>query len=152
MNKKGQVYLIAGIIVVSIIIGFVAIVNYAKKGQTQIITDMKDELKIETQKVLEYDLAQSQNKIQQFGKDYSDNAGSDIELYFITGETSDLNAYKYLNGAETDVSSNLTIDESNNKIIFDIGGTDYEFNLGSGNNFYFVVSQEIKGERFVETG
>ncbi len=152
MKKRGQYYLIAGIIILSILIGFLVIVNYTKKGSTDIVEDMGDELKIETQKVLEYDLVQGEEKMRQFGKDYSTYVGSDIELYFITGENPNIKAYKYFSNIEIDVTEDLTIDEVEDKIFLEIDEIAYEFELTSGENFYFLVSKEIEEERFVATG
>ena len=155
MNKKGQFYLVAGLIIISIIIGLIAMVNYTKKSQTIIVNALDAELKIETQKVLIYDLGHVGETMREYGVDYSSHLGSEIELYFIIGEDLNIDAYQYINGIETNVSeideASLTIDTINNKIILDLSGVDYEFVLVSGKNFYYLISQEIKGEYFVAT-
>ena len=147
-NCRGQFYLVAGMIIISIIIGLVAIANYIEKSQTMIVNDLKEELKIETQKVIEYGAAQ----MNQYGIDYSSHLGSDIELYFIMGVDPNIEVKKYVNG---DVDLNvpgLTIDNINDKIIFTLDEVDHEFDLMPTENFYYLISQEIKGERFVATG
>lgn len=149
MNKRGIFYIVAGIIIISIIISLIAIVNYIQKSQTVIVNDLKEELKIETQKVLDYDISNGQNKINQYGKDYSKHLGSGIELYFIMGEDSNINAYKYVNGNETSLADPEVIGD---KIIFTLDEVDYEFDLMPSENFYFLILQEIKGELFVATG
>jgi len=157
MNKRGQFYLVAGIIIVSVIIGFIAIVNYADRGQTIVVDDMREELKIETQRVLDYDLSHvGETLIDDFGVDYSKHIGSDIKLYFIKGEDPNIDAYEYVNGIKKDVDvldyASLIIDSVNDKIILTLEGIDYEFDLYEGSIFYFLILQEIKGERFVATG
>ena len=147
MNKKGQFYLVAGIIIISIIVSLIAISNYIQKGQTIIVNDLKEELKIETQKVLEYDT--SGNQMNQYGIDYSSHLGSNIELYFITGAEPNIVATNYTNGV---AGSPIGLTPEGDKIIFTLDEVDYEFDLMPSENFYFLISQEIKGELFVATG
>ena len=153
MKKRGQFYLVAGLIIISVIIGLIAMVNYTKKSPTFLINDFSKELKIETQKVLENEAVMGGNPMHQYGIDYSSHIGGYVELYFIKGIDPNIEAYKYVNGIETIVTENLTVDEGgNNKIILDLSGVDYDFDLKGGMNFYYLISQEIKGEYFVETG
>ena len=149
MKKRGQFYLVAGIIIISVIVSLVTISNYIQKSQTVIVNDLKEELKIETQKVLEYEASQGGNPMNQYGLDYSKHIGSDIELYFIMGEDPDVEAYKYINGNETQLADPEVVDE---KIIFNLEGINYEFDLMASENFYYLILQEIKGECFVATG
>ena len=53
-NKSGQFYLIAAIVIISVIIGFTSIANYSKKKSSEKMNDLRDELQIETSKILEY--------------------------------------------------------------------------------------------------
>jgi len=149
MNKRGQFYLVAGIIIISVIISLIAIANYIQKSQTVIVNDLKEELKIETQKVLEYDIGHAGETMREYGVDYSKHLGSGIELYFIMGEDPNIRAYKYVNGVETPMDDPAVVD---GKIIFTLNEIDYEFDLMSSENFYYLISQEIKGECFVATG
>ncbi len=149
MNKRGQFYLVAGIIIITVIVSLIAMMNYVQKNPTIIVNDLKEELKIETQKVLDYDISNGQNRIEQYGKDYSNHLGSGIELYFIKGVDPDINAYRYVNGFETPMDDPEIVD---GKIIFTLNETDYEFDLMPSENFYYLISQEIKGELFVATG
>jgi hypothetical protein len=152
LYKKGQFYLIAGIIIISVIIGLIGVVNYVKKSQTVLVGDLKEEIKIESQKVLENKVAQGGDPMNQYGLDYSSHLGNDIELYFIVGEDPNIEAYKYVNGFRTDVSEYLTIDGGNQKIIFELNEISYEFNLMETENFYYLIVQEIKEESFVAVG
>ncbi len=148
-NRRGQFYIVAGVIIVSVIISLIAISNYIQKSQTIIVNDLKEELKIETQKVLDYDISTGQNKIESYGLDYSKHLGSGIGLYFIMGEDPNIEAYRYVNGAETAMDDPEVVD---GKIIFTLEDVNYEFDLMPSENFYYLISQEIKGERFVATG
>jgi len=85
-NRRGQFYLVAGLIIIFIIVSLIAITNYIQKSPKIIANDLKEELKIETQKILEYESSQGGNPMHQYGLDYSRYLGSGIELYFIKGE------------------------------------------------------------------
>ncbi|MCK5624923.1 hypothetical protein KAI04_03725 [Candidatus Pacearchaeota archaeon] len=151
MKKGGQFYLIAGMIIISLIIGLIAIVNYTKTNQPIIINDIKEELKIETQKVLENEASQGGNPMNTYGIDYSSYLGSEIELYFIKGSNPNIEVTKYINGDDSSVTG-LTIDDVNDKIIFNLNNFNHEFDLMPIENFYYLISQEIKGEYFVAIG
>ena len=149
MNKRGQLYLIAAIIIVGIVVGFVAVSNYSKKQDYIRVYDLGEELEIEGAKVLDYETVTGNSKLSQFGKDYSGYAGGNIEIYFITGDESDMKAHKYVSGVETQ-AENPEINED--KIIFEFNGVNYEFDLEDGKNFYFVVSQNVEGEEYITNG
>ena len=53
-NRRGQFYLIAAIVIISVIIGFTSIANYSKKKSSEKMNDLRDEMQIETAKILEY--------------------------------------------------------------------------------------------------
>ena len=53
-NKSGQFYLIAAIVIISVIIGFTSVANYSKKKSSEGMNELRDELQIETAKILEY--------------------------------------------------------------------------------------------------
>lgn len=53
-NRKGQFYLIAAIVIISIIIGFTSVANYSKKKSSEQMNYLRDEMQIETAKIIEY--------------------------------------------------------------------------------------------------
>ncbi|MBU0893807.1 MAG: hypothetical protein KKF48_03545 [Nanoarchaeota archaeon] len=147
-NKSGQFYFVAAVILIAILIGFSSIVNYSKKRTTTKISDIREELKIESEKILDYETYTRDSKIENFTKDYSDYVGEDIEIYFITGTNPGIEAYKY----EGDQRININPTITGNKINVPLYGLNYEFNLKPGKNFYFILSQDINGENHVLTG
>lgn len=147
MNKRGQFFLIAAVIIVVIILGFIVISNYAKKEKYIKVYDMEDELKIESQKVLDYQSLHG-SKIREFGQDYSSYIGEGTDIYFITGTESSLEMYKYLNGAESPAEEPVVEGDT---IIASVDGSEYQFAL-TEENFYFIISQEISNEKYVVTG
>jgi len=149
LYKRGQFYLIAGVILAGIILGFVVISNYAQKETSVRVEDIGKELRIESQKVLDYETVSGDVVLGTFGEDYSSHIGKDVEIYFISGKDPQIKAYQYVNGVETLMGNPEVTD---GKIIFTLNEIDYEFDLISGENFYFIVFQEIKGEAYVFTG
>ncbi|MFH1503613.1 MAG: hypothetical protein ABIE36_03065 [Candidatus Diapherotrites archaeon] len=148
-NKVGQFYLIATIIIAGLIIGFALINNYSSKKDPTNLRELAEELKIEGEKVLDYDILNSEEKFEEFSRDYSIYAGKDKEIYFILIEDNgNSEAYKYEDTIKTDLSSDLSVGEN---IIFNIDEVSYEFKKEKGKNFYFLVSQKYEDENYVVT-
>jgi hypothetical protein len=172
LNKRGQFYLLAAIIIITVIVGFAAISNYAKKKGTVKLYDIKDELQIESGEVLEYGVSSRQDigkLIDDFIERYQEYAGENKELYFIYGDfdevwmvtfreilvTSKVDG-KSITTSKLDterVELNITGDDPGTKtVIATINNVDYEFELKPGENFFFVISQEIEGEKHIVSG
>lgn len=171
-NRRGQFYLIAAIVIISVVIGFAVISNSPKKDIPVKLYDLKQELGIESQNILEYgtynELNETEMKmlLQNFVTEYVAYAGADKNLYFIFGNSEKIVIMVYQNlvneSASVDVGSGnipLIIDGSpqeftpgGNDVTIKIGTNDYKFKLKTGENFYFVISEEVQGERYVVTG
>ena len=163
-NRKGQFYLIAAIVIISVIVGFTGISNYSKKEKNEKINDLRDELQIETAKIMEYGINNYQvigrsTKISELLEEdvriYAGN--SEIEnMYFILGEPTKVIISAYLKS----LPENLSIDDNStlfqpatnnyesiyyapaeNKIIIGVNNIPYEFELKSGINLYFIISK-----------
>ena len=152
-GKKGQFYLLAAIIIITLIVGFVTIQNYSSRKSSVKLYDLKDELGIESQNVIDYGTANEENLnslLEQFVESYANYAGDNKNLYFLFGDSTSIivKAYEELE----DVSDNYqaTIDGGN--IVVSIEDVEYQFSLEAGQNFYFIVSQEIEGEKHIVTG
>jgi len=152
--KRGQFYLITAVIIITVIIGFVTISNYSKRRTSVKLYDLEDELGIEIQNVLGYGTyngyeEEEMNSLwESFIEDYKDYAGAGKDLYFIFGDSGSLQvkAYEDLEEVDYDITTN---EERVSIVIEDV---EYDFKLNPGENFYFVISQEIEGERHVITG
>ncbi len=172
-NKRGQFYLLAAIIIIVITIGFAAISNYSKKNTSTKIYDLGKELEIESMRILDYGTYSSLNEVQMvrllegFIEAYS-NYGEVEKIYFIFGNTESITVIGYqeliTEEIQVDVGrgvSPLQITEGSptsaqyfprgNKVKIIINDVEYEFKLNSGENFYFVIYQEIEGEEYVIT-
>jgi hypothetical protein len=173
-DKRGQFYLIAAIVLALVIIGIAAIVNYSKKETDIRLYDLGEELKIESANVLdfgvynEFDETELNDLLEQLIISYIDYEGGGRSLYFIFGNMNNITVMGYQELAETvtitsggenpllitEESGDLwgSVDPAGNKVEISIGKIVYEFKLKRGENFYFVISQEIGGEDYVVTG
>ncbi len=149
MNKRGQFYLISAMIIAAIIIGFALLNNSSSNNLPTDLEEMVNELAFEGEKVLDYDLANSENKFDEFSKNYSAYAGNDKEIYFIIGEEDSFNAYKYDGTEKSDLNEYLTVDEN---IFFQLNGVSYEFKKENGKNFYFILTKINEDENYVLLG
>lgn len=150
-NKRGQFYLIVTIIIVTIIISFAAISNYvSQRTSTSIrLNDMAGELRIEGERVLDYDRVQGTNQFDNFARDYSEYVGNEIDIYFIVGEKSSIEAFNYEGGTRVNFTDNLSVSSN---IVFMLDEINYEFKLEEGVNFYFIIFQDFDGEKYVFSG
>ena len=94
VDRRGQFYLIAAIVIIAIIIGFVTVQNYSQKPTTKIY-DLSDELGIESDQVVEYGIVNTMGQvngqtmadlISNFTEMYSEYLQGDVDnLFFIFG-------------------------------------------------------------------
>ena len=93
MKKRGQIYLIATVIIIAIISSFTLLSDYNKQENSNFIYDLKKQLEIESEKVLDYGFTNEsdiEDLTENFAEDFSDYVGSGIDIYFISGETGNM--------------------------------------------------------------
>ena len=95
MNNRGQMYLIAAVIIISLVAALLTVSNYSKKINPIEIYKLGEELEIESASLLEYGTAQNFNNLEMhhlvssFIEEYINY--SDIErLYFIFGNETEI--------------------------------------------------------------
>ncbi len=145
LNKKGQFYLLASIIIVGILIGLVTVQNYSFEKSISRVDDFADELRIEGEKVLDYDKKNGANEFENFAKNYSEYIGESIKIYFIFGDLNDVKVYSYVNGAKERNSYDL----NENDLSVSLEGDLYNFKLNKGDNFHFVMFEPRDIEKYV---
>jgi hypothetical protein len=174
MKKRGQFYLAAAIVIIVLIVGFATVQNFTKRQSSIKLYDVREELGIEGGKVLDYGTynvdneADKKDLIEYFTSNYTEYAGEGRNLYFIFGNPSKIYVISY----EEVVSGTLSVSfgeggrsqletfikegevteydpKGDDTVIIKIGDLEYEFELKRGENFYFIVSQEIGGEQHV---
>jgi hypothetical protein len=171
MDQKGQFYLIAAIIIIGIMIGFAAVSNYAQKRGTIKLYDLGDELGIESANVLDYGTYSELNETQMqallssFVQNYCIYAGEGRNLYFIFG-----NEQKITIMGCQELTSEISLESGGNiliiggeetfseeffpgsrLVVITINDVEYKFHLKSGENFYFIIYEEVGGEEHVVT-
>ena len=182
INRRGQFYLLAAIIIIAVIIGFATITNYAKSKSNIKLYDLGEELGIEGGEVLDYgtingegivvtirDSGEVINIMEHFTALYDLYAGENKKIYYVFGNNNNIKAYNYIDISQgtvsitvTGVPSNLdilakirndlppeTITKTGDLIKISIGENIYDFDLKPGENFYFVISQEIGEEEYI---
>jgi hypothetical protein len=170
-DNRGQFYLLSAIVIISIIIGFSAISTYTKKtGEIRVI-DLGEELGIESSNVLDYGTYNSEQVsnldsfLKNFVGNYSGYVGEDTELSFVFGSSDDttvtvVNYEESITGTVTyggttitttsrieNVTSSTVVSSGDKKTTrISFKDQDYDFELRPGENFYFVISQNVGEE------
>lgn len=169
MNKRGQFYLIAAIILVGIVLGFASLSNSIKKPDIDDFNFASEELQIESQNVLEYTsyngLSEEEilGKLNEFAENYS--LYSNVEsLYFIfgTSSTTIISAYNrktnekiLVNGQEMNIPEGIYTSEtfsSVDPITLNIGGVEHLISLNEGENFYYLINSKTNENEYVFVG
>jgi hypothetical protein len=143
-NKKAQFYLVATIAIVALFMGFVSLLNYSIKKDNQDIYNFVEELKIEGEKVLDYEARTGNVVFDDFAKNYTYYTGNGSEIYFIVGESGSLNSFRY--DDEDKILLNPDID--GDVATIDVEGNDFSFELKPGQNFYFVMTDKYKEQEY----
>lgn len=152
-DRHGQFYLLAAIVIIALLGGLFFIVDYAIQEDNTRVDKLSEELRIESQKILELGATQGGTRSDYpwnaFTKNFTNYVGSDVDIIYIIGNTQEYEIYKY---NENLVRENLTnyyfVDPILNVELYE---TNYSFTLRAGENFYFVIAQDINGERYVKT-
>lgn len=148
-GKKGQMYMIAAIVIIALIVGFFAISNYSKKTDVSKVEDLANELREESSRVIDYESYSSDNKIDEFTGNFSQYAGSDVTIIYLVGSASNFEVYTY-NGSVKDVLNEpQDYVQNGNTITLNVLDNSYDFEMREGKNFYFVIYQKIGDEIYV---
>ncbi len=177
MNKRGQAFLMAAIIIAGLVLGASKIANTAKAGNDgDAFYDLTKEVKFEADWVLDRGVIApgdfggtfDQNDVKDFLSKYNDYISSE-EVLFIWGDANGANYYaiRYYNapinavslstGGPTAINQQIDLTTatsaqiigSTSDITVTIRGIDYTFNLSPGQKFYFVLIKDENGEKFV---
>jgi len=180
-KKKAQFYLIAAVIIIVILVGFATVTNYVRKGTGEVkIYNLEKELNIESSNVLdygtysEYDNIQMKELVEDFIDQYAQYVGEEQNVYFIFGNKVDLvviawddllagtvsvdfgggGAAPIILEISTRIKEKKKIQQKPDTdfVTIIIGDFEREFELSGGENFYFVLIEEIEGEQHVVTG
>jgi len=168
MKKRGQFYLVAAIIIVVIVMSLVVVTNYSTKQEYTDLNSLADEIQIEAANTLDYSVnlgesdSQTINRMQNFSQEYINLESGSKDIYFIFGTPSNITINGYQKNPHT-ISLNGSI-VTNDRGFFvgsvnpgadatnlKIDSNTYNFKLGDGQSFYFVLSKDIGGGNYVVT-
>src|SRR3989304_1022169 len=97
LGKRGQFYLVAAIVLAAVIIGISAVSNYAKREKNTGLYDLREEIRIESEKTIDYGTKSNFNRAQMtslysnFVNNYTSYEGSTGKnLYFLYGDRSNI--------------------------------------------------------------
>ena len=168
MNKKGQFFLIAAVVIVRIIITLSTVNITTKKPASETATfyDLSSEIKYESNRLIDhgvYASADISSSINSLIDNYS-AANPDTTLTFIYGDKDSLKRRDYdpTSAGETTIAGaslleqiiksvdlDITDDISNGKIKVKLGEQTLDFNLTTGENFFIVLKKEVEEETLV---
>jgi hypothetical protein len=181
MNKGGQFFLIAAITIIIVIVSVITISNYTEKKNEVKLYDLKQEMGIESQQVLDYgtynnlDSNEMRTLMENFIRNYVGYIEEQKNIYFIFGNKQEINALGYQEIDEESVCIKLNPPEGNsqnteciplemqqtqtfssgegsiNVVVIRIENNEYQFRLKPGENFYFVIWQKSGGQKTVVT-
>ena len=174
MHRKGQVFLMAAIIIAGLIFALTKVSNQGfARAEPEAFYDLADEIGFETKKVLDYGIinGQTPQAISSFADSLLVKHAEYIaheDVVFIYGNAlTGVSARYYqsvtalsaitLNNVfipitlitNTPVEVSTTTSAGVQIATVRIRGNDYVFNLKPGQNFYFVLIKEDEGEQFV---
>ena len=175
-NKRGQIYLVAAIIIVMILAGIASVKTYAvAKTEPRKIKDISSELKEETSRIIDYGIYSGVNLtalLDSFDNEFSEyflTKTEETNIVFIYGNQTKLYSVQYNNqytgavvasigGAsprwtgsisiinKTDITTKI----QGNQIKVNILEKDFVFDVGEGEVFYFLITQQAGDERIIE--
>lgn len=97
-GRGGQFYLVAAIVIITILIGFSVVSNYSRNKEVVRLYDLKQELSIETARVLEYgtyEEEEAETLLSDFAKNFADYSGKGKNMYFFFGNFQKVTAVAY---------------------------------------------------------
>jgi len=172
MNKRGQFFLIAALIIAGIVLSLAAIYNFtsSREEDTQFY-DLSSEIGFEGNKVLEHGVYSSQEidlLIRQIGNVYSEaiSEQSNSTIVFLYGDIDSMTQLTYETKSQGSIgigtggepqekavyTTQVITGPANiegNKVKINIADETYEFELKSGENFFIIIQKEKFDEKLV---
>jgi len=174
MNKRGQIFLIAALVIVLIMSGFGIYNAVSTPKEDKKVYDLSQEIKYETNQIIDsgvYSGTEGEivDKINQT-LDYYAKMNPDSEIIIIYGDENTLRLgnetnlfYTFVDTGSVSIGNsaglklqkrNVTeadVEVKSNKIEVLLKNSKYSFNITEGQNFYLVVKSSQGGLEFVAT-
>ena len=169
-QKRGQIYLVATIIIIAIIGGLISFANRPSVSENFDFSHVKEELQIESEKVMDYGINSNGNLIdlfENFTVDYSDYSDMDT-LYFIYGNNANaqFSGFNKLDEIKTisiitdseqveqnigDTTVHNPLNNAGNFVNITMENSVFSFRLVEAQSFYFILTKELGDDVYVVT-
>jgi len=178
-SKQAQFYLIAALIIATVIIGLATITNYIKTKKEPVkFYDLSSELSEEGSRVIDYGIyneedipARIENFTDEYFIKYAEKKERGTEIVFVYGDRENVTVSTYT----TENTGTITVDygtafstvlSGENKYVANrtsftplesegytvkvkIFGVEYSFYLKQGENFFFVINKKTEEETYI---
>ena len=168
-DKSGQFFLIAALVIAGLIIGITTISNYSRADSAPELVELKEEIRIEGENVMDYAtynrLTQQQrfSVFSEFLDLYLDANPKNKNFYFIFGNKNNLTLKGYqVDGNTVSLNGQVvttfpgefirSIDPPSNDIVLTINGNSYDFKLSEGESFYFLITKKERHGEYIIIG
>lgn len=168
MEKRGQFYLIAAIVIVGVLIGIVTVSNFVvEHNKNYNFLDLQDELKLESENVINYGVYDDEDLsllLENFAENYAEYIGENQDVLFVYGNEETLSETPpkvywvslfnvqsqislTIGGSKPSLDINVrelsdgNVEVNGEIVLITIDDVNYEFELKEGNNFFFVVRE-----------
>lgn len=170
MNKKGQFFLIAAVIIVGVVITLAAInISTTTPKEDATIYDLSKEINYESNQLIDkgvYLNEDSEYKILSLARNYS-NANPDTDMLIIFGNQNEISGVEFKNNPSgftgvsasgspigdlqfTKTETQFTPEKQGNLVTILLEDqSDITFELSQGESFYIVLQREVGEERLV---
>lgn len=175
MEKRGQFFLIAAIIIITITLSITSLVNTVSvRDPNENFFDRSNEIRTESKKVIDYGVYynnDTQELLRSFLNNYSSYIADDRALFIFGNQTAIDGLYFERDALAGSVgvgagglplndfvhevrhgSATINWDQGRNIVHVTIEGVGYDFSLHEGENFYFVIIREEQGESYASSG
>ena len=174
MNKRGQFYLVAAMLIALIVGGMASVsTRVSINPEPEIISEIGDDLSRESYSIIEYGVYNDESidplLIDFAGdqvRDYFLKKTGDANIIFLFGDRKNLRALQYDSGSQGEISigsskwnnhkkfvkiKELGDFSDKEKVVVELLGNEYDFDIRDNEMFYFVVVKEREKEFFVKT-
>ncbi|PIO08639.1 hypothetical protein COU59_00850 [Candidatus Pacearchaeota archaeon CG10_big_fil_rev_8_21_14_0_10_34_12] len=170
-GKKGQFFLIAAILILAVVASLAVVYNYSSAKNSEKRFYIKNELGIESEKVLDYALNNGLNAqavLRNFTESYSNHSTAD-EFFYLFGKRDNITVSGFMKDLSGEIIvntgfGNQEVSFSQNQFIYreftyiedsnvsmTINNVRYNVNLSQGINFYYVIFKKANDENYVFT-